>query len=122
MGKNACEGWTEHDDAILKYMISLHGTSWSKMSDALPTRSVASMRNRYARLRGAPTKRRYKVKQPKPPLFVEAVPAAEAPPLPSPPKRALAADPLHDMILNLNDDDVESIASELVDDWIENYF
>ena len=44
------EAWTGEEDTRLLKLIEQHGPSWSVIEESFPTRTVASIRNRYQRI------------------------------------------------------------------------
>ena len=112
MGRNVCVGWTASDDSKLRKAVLQHGTSWTKVSIEFPNRSQASLRNRYARIRASSPKRRYGVSS-----------KARAPDSPRPVQRSTSFDyVLLDNLVNLNHNDLESIASDLDAAWMNGCF
>ena len=115
MGKNVCVGWSAADDLKLLEAIRVHGTSWLKVATEFRGRSHASLRNRYARLRCKTPRRRYHSRNTseKPPA---SPPVAAEPPA----RRAVSYEhSFLDGLIDLNHNDVESIASDFDVEWLD---
>jgi len=50
MKHDVMEAWTTEEDRLLLHLIHVHGTSWKVIDGSFPSRTVASIRNRYQRI------------------------------------------------------------------------
>lgn len=57
MKHDVMEMWTGEEDTFLLDLIDRHGTSWTTICKAFPTRSISSIRNRYQRIVNGTKKR-----------------------------------------------------------------